>query len=670
MSLVRRGADFATAEDAVQEALIRALVAWEDERPSDPTAWLITVAWRAFLDLARSDASRRNREVRFDTAPPPGDVPSADDTLRLYFMCAHPDLTLSSAVALTLRAVGGLTTRQIAQAYLVPESTMAQRISRAKRTVGRSRLDERGDLRTVMRVLYLVFNEGYSGDVDLASEAIRLTRQLSASVDDPEVDGLLALMLLHHARRRSRTTPEGAIVPLAEQDRSLWDRTLIAEGVVIVQPRSPATVSASTRPKRRSPHCTPTRPASRRPTGGRSPNGTTSCCVSPTRRSCGSIGRWPSVRRTGPRPGWRRWPTSTCTFRAGTRSRPTSTRGTVSWNSPPVSTPQQPATHRSSPNGITRCVKRHASTIGCASGTEAPAVRTRPSATSCLATDPPARWPLPSTGMISRREVLVGGLSAAAIVAAGAARLARRGADTPEPTVVTTPTAATPTQRSPVTVIEDPAIAESTAHRVDSPLRIDWIGGSDVAWEAVSLPDSLPASDAERRRTAARHAYPHPPGRDGRRRGELVDEAVAAGSEAIIMSINPVWLHWDEATCNEITVQHERYACLLTPISAAVSDHRARQLRDLIDRTVATGVPVYLYTQPHSAEVLANPDLMGRIATAEATIAGVRPAAAPRAPRRPDLHPGPAAPARRRRLHRHGAPHRHRRGDAGRLDRR
>ena len=162
-------------------------------------------------------------------------MPCADDTLHLYFLCAHPDLTPSSAVALTLRAVGGLTTRQIAQAYLVPESTMAQRISRAKRTVGRAGVDRPGDVRTVMRVLYLVFNEGYSGDVDLAAEAIRLTRQLATLADDPEVDGLLALMLLHHARRRSRTRPDGAIVPLAEQDRSQWDTELIAEGVAILQ---------------------------------------------------------------------------------------------------------------------------------------------------------------------------------------------------------------------------------------------------------------------------------------------------------------------------------------------------------------------------------------------------------------------------------------------------
>jgi RNA polymerase sigma factor (sigma-70 family) len=233
--LVRRGADFATAEDAVQEALVRALSAWERDAPADPTGWLVTVAWRVFLDQARSESARRDREVRYDTQPAAGDVPSADDTLRLYFLCAHPDLTSSSAVALTLRAVGGLTTRQIAQAYLVPEATMAQRISRAKRTVGRAGIDRPGDVRTVTRVLYLVFNEGYSGDVDVAAEAIRLTRQLAALTDDPEVHGLLALMLLHHARRRSRTRADGSLVPLAEQDRSQWDTALIAEGVEILQ---------------------------------------------------------------------------------------------------------------------------------------------------------------------------------------------------------------------------------------------------------------------------------------------------------------------------------------------------------------------------------------------------------------------------------------------------
>ncbi|HEY7069791.1 MAG TPA: DUF6596 domain-containing protein [Acidimicrobiales bacterium] len=233
--LVRRGADFATAEDAVQEALIRSVPAWDEQPPADPKGWLITVAWRVFVDMARSDAARRDREDRFDAEPPAGVAPSGDDTLHLYFLCAHPELTPSSAVALTLRAVGGLTTRQIAQAYLVPEATMAQRISRAKRTVARSGLDRPGDVPTVMRVLYLIFNEGYSGDVDLVAEAIRLTRQLAVSLDEPEVHGLLALMLLHHARRRSRTGPDGRIVPLAEQDRSLWDQALIGEGIAVLQ---------------------------------------------------------------------------------------------------------------------------------------------------------------------------------------------------------------------------------------------------------------------------------------------------------------------------------------------------------------------------------------------------------------------------------------------------
>ena len=232
--LVRRGADFATGEDAVQEALIRAVSAWDDELPTDPQGWLVTVAWRAFLDMARSDTARRTRETHFDIEPPTGAVPNSDDTLRLYFLCAHPELSPSSAVALTLRAVGGLTTRQIAQAYLVPESTMAQRISRAKRTVGRTGFDRPGDASTVMRVLYLVFNEGYSGGVDLAAESIRLTRQLKALLDLPEVDGLLALMLLHHGRRDSRTGSDGRIVPLAEQDRTRWNAELIAEGIAIL----------------------------------------------------------------------------------------------------------------------------------------------------------------------------------------------------------------------------------------------------------------------------------------------------------------------------------------------------------------------------------------------------------------------------------------------------
>jgi len=233
--LVRRGADFASAEDAVQEALIQAIDAWPGDPPRDPKAWLVAAAWHRFLDAARSEASRRGRELTVEAEPPAGPVPAADDTLRLYFLCAQPALPRSSAVALTLRAVGGLTTRQIAAAYLVPEPTMAQRISRAKRRVAGLPPGQPGDLGTVLRVLYLVFNEGYGGGLDLAAEAIRLTRQLAALADDPEAAGLLALMLLHHARRPSRTGPGGRLVPLAEQDRSRWDTRLIAEGVAVLQ---------------------------------------------------------------------------------------------------------------------------------------------------------------------------------------------------------------------------------------------------------------------------------------------------------------------------------------------------------------------------------------------------------------------------------------------------
>jgi len=237
--LVRRGADFATAEDAVQDALLRALDTWPTDPPADPKGWLITAAWRKFLDATRAQDSRLARETRVALEAPPGPteatVADPADTLRLYFLCAHPLLTPASAVALTLRAVGGLTTRQIAEAYLVPEATMAQRISRAKRSVSAVRFEELGDVATVLRVLYLVFNEGYSGEVDLADEAIRLTRQVRSITDDEEVSGLLALMLLHHSRRAARTTPDGTLVPLTDQDRSRWDTALITEGVAILQ---------------------------------------------------------------------------------------------------------------------------------------------------------------------------------------------------------------------------------------------------------------------------------------------------------------------------------------------------------------------------------------------------------------------------------------------------
>ncbi|WP_370590219.1 RNA polymerase sigma factor [Tessaracoccus sp. SD287] len=233
--LVRRGATFPAAEDAVQEALVEAVERWVDNPPRDPKGWLITVAWRKFVDASRSAVARRQREVLVAAEPAPGAAGTIDDTLWLYFLCAHPALNPASAVALTLRALGGLTTRQIARAYLVPEATMAQRISRAKRTLAELELDEPGDVATVLRVLYLVFNEGYSGDLDLAAEAIRLTRQLSALVDDPEASGLLALMLLHHARRPARTGPDGELVPLAHQDRGLWDTAMIVEGVAVLQ---------------------------------------------------------------------------------------------------------------------------------------------------------------------------------------------------------------------------------------------------------------------------------------------------------------------------------------------------------------------------------------------------------------------------------------------------
>ncbi|MGB7447957.1 MAG: DUF6596 domain-containing protein [Ornithinimicrobium sp.] len=234
--LVRRGADFAAAEDAVQEALVTALSTWPDDPARDRKAWMISVAWRRYIDAVRSESSRRTREARIEAAAAaPGAAAQRDDTLSLYFLCAHPRLTPASAVALTLRAVGGLTTRQVAAAYLVPEATMAQRISRAKRSVADVRLDTPGDLDTVMRVLYLVFNEGYGGDVDLAAEAIRLTRQLAALTDEPEAHGLLALMLLHHARRAARTTEDGRLIALVDQDRTRWDTRLIAEGVEILQ---------------------------------------------------------------------------------------------------------------------------------------------------------------------------------------------------------------------------------------------------------------------------------------------------------------------------------------------------------------------------------------------------------------------------------------------------
>ncbi len=229
--LVRRGNDFAVAEDAVQEALLEAHRVWPERLPDEPKAWLVTVAKRKLIDAQRSDVARRRREERTLLDPAPGPTEQADDTLLLMFLCCHPALSPASAVALTLRAVGGLTTREIAEAFLVPEATMAQRISRAKRTVSGLPFSRPADIAVVLRVLYLIFNEGYGGRVDLAAEAIRLTRLLVLESDEPEVAGLLALMLLHHARRDARWDEHDSIVPLDEQDRSLWDTDEIGEGV-------------------------------------------------------------------------------------------------------------------------------------------------------------------------------------------------------------------------------------------------------------------------------------------------------------------------------------------------------------------------------------------------------------------------------------------------------
>src|SRR6202789_3026631 len=224
--LVRRGEDFDAAEDALQEALLEALRVWPEHPPRDPRAWLATVATRRLVDARRSEAARHRREETEYAEPRPVAAEEGDDTLFLLFCCCHPDLAPASQVALTLRAVGGLTTREIADAFYVPEATMAQRISRAKRTLRGRRLDQPGDLAVVLRVLYLVYTAG---------EAIRLARQLTLATEEPEARGLLALMLLNHARLPARLDPQGRIVTLDRQDRSLWDTREIAEGVRVLQ---------------------------------------------------------------------------------------------------------------------------------------------------------------------------------------------------------------------------------------------------------------------------------------------------------------------------------------------------------------------------------------------------------------------------------------------------
>jgi RNA polymerase sigma factor (sigma-70 family) len=233
--LVRRGEDFDAAEDALQEALLEALRVWPEHPPRDPAAWLTTVATRRLVDARRSEIARHRREEATAAEPEPVAVEQGDDTLFLLFCCCHPDLAPASQVALTLRAVGGLTTREIADAFYVPEATMAQRISRAKRAVQGRRLDQPGDLAVVLRVLYLIYTAGHAGRVDLAAEAIRLARQLTLATEEPEARGLLALMLLGHARLPARFDTDGRIVTLDRQDRSLWDTREIAEGVRVLQ---------------------------------------------------------------------------------------------------------------------------------------------------------------------------------------------------------------------------------------------------------------------------------------------------------------------------------------------------------------------------------------------------------------------------------------------------
>jgi len=245
-AMVRRSGDFAAAEDAVQEALIAAARTWpRDGVPDNPRGWLIQAASRRWIDEVRQDQARRRREeLAAQREVPAEEVEEHDDTLRLLFLCCHPALSAASAIALTLRAVGGLTTAEIARAYLVPEATMAQRITRAKaRLQGKEfELEESEErLRQVLHVLYLMFNEGYASSSgadlqrsDLAAEAIRLTRMVHRLLpENGQVMGLLALMLLNDARRLARTGPAGELIPLADQDRTLWDRGLITEGLAL-----------------------------------------------------------------------------------------------------------------------------------------------------------------------------------------------------------------------------------------------------------------------------------------------------------------------------------------------------------------------------------------------------------------------------------------------------
>ncbi len=237
--LVRRGEDFDAAEDALQEALLEALRVWPEHPPRDPRAWLTTVATRRLVDAYRSEVARHRREEQTYAEPRPAAIEEGDDTLFVLFCCCHPDLAPASQVALTLRAVGGLTTQEIADAFYVPEATMGQRISRAKRTLRGRRLDHPGDLAVVLRVLYLVYTAGHAGRVDLAGEAIRLARQLTLATEEPEARGLLALMLLNHARIPARLDPKGRIVTLDRQDAASGTHARLPRACASCSRRSP-----------------------------------------------------------------------------------------------------------------------------------------------------------------------------------------------------------------------------------------------------------------------------------------------------------------------------------------------------------------------------------------------------------------------------------------------
>ena len=332
--LIRVFGSIDIAEDAVQDAFTAAVQRWPSTGlPPSPAGWIITTARNRAIDRLRRESSREDRHAQAallhaalstDTDEPAEEGAVHDDRLRLIFTCCHPALAASAQVALTLRLLGGLTTAEIARAFLVPEPTMAQRLVRAKGKIRDARIPYRvpteadlpGRLRAVLAVVYLIFNEGYtasSGErlvrADLCTEAIRLGRLLVESLpDEPEVRGLLALMLLIESRRATRTTSAGDLVLLADQDRALWDRRLIAEGWRSSGTASALAGPARTRFRRRSTPCTPTRPVRPRRTGARSCSSTTSSSRSPRARWLSSTGRsrWP--RSTGPLP---RSPSST-----------------------------------------------------------------------------------------------------------------------------------------------------------------------------------------------------------------------------------------------------------------------------------------------------------------------------------------------------------------------